>query len=290
VQLHSVYRLHVRRYNSCTKLCKSENLTWLSRGASLCTICYFCTRQTVTYMPRNVTRPARNPDRSHAYALQPDEHMHHAHQSLSGRVLQRAGVAHSITHAWLEFESRRPVARRDAGPRPAPPRSSQPRIFPSRAATQNPGLGSLPMLLFLAAGRPRTLLVLGGVVRARRHRRTGRDIARAGGGSGEVEAGHGERGGGDRALPAWFPWCVVGRPIPTHLGCRAANPNHRKYARNPLRCGLAYPGPTPWRSVACSATSQSRNGQASTHAGRTTIPPSICMLSRVGLRAQVSSA
>jgi hypothetical protein len=191
VQLHSVYRLHVRRYNSCTKLCKSENLTWLSRGASLCTICYFCTRQTVTYMPRNVTRPARNPDRSHAYALQPDEHMHHAHQSLSGRVLQRAGVAHSITHAWLEFESRRPVARRDAGPRPAPPRSSQPRIFPSRAATQNPGLGSLPMLLFLAAGRPRTLLVLGGVVRARRHRRTGRDIARAGGGSGEVEAGQG---------------------------------------------------------------------------------------------------
>jgi hypothetical protein len=138
VQLHSVYRLHVRRYNSCTKLCKSENLTWLSRGASLCTICYFCTRQTVTYMPRNVTRPARNPDRSHAYALQPDEHMHHAHQSLSGRVLQRAGVAHSITHAWLEFESRRPVARRDAGPRPAPPRSSQPRIFPSRAARSNP--------------------------------------------------------------------------------------------------------------------------------------------------------
>jgi hypothetical protein len=199
----------------------------------LCTICYFCTRQTVTYMPRNVTRPARNPDRSHAYALQPDEHMHHAHQSLSGRVLQRAGVAHSITHAWLEFESRRPVARRDAGPRPAPPRSSQPRIFPSRAATQNPGLGSLPMLLFLAAGRPRTLLVLGGVVRARRHRRTGRDIARAGGGSGEVEAGQGTASEEEeivRCRPgsrgAWLagqfpPTSVAARPIPTTASTRA---------------------------------------------------------------------
>jgi hypothetical protein len=133
----------------------------------------FCTRQTVTYaLQRDKARKeSKQLPCMPMPCLQRDEHA--PHQSLSlwaCAAACRCSPFHYPCMTWLEFEWRRPVARRDAGPFLLPPTVSSAAYLSiwcmQHAATRARLLGSRAGRCF-CSWRLAGVVLAGDVVRAR---------------------------------------------------------------------------------------------------------------------------